>query len=365
MSLKSCEQVQIQKRSSGIELLRIIALLMVIVIHYADLLFSLELPPPNYQFFLLFRTISSPAVDLFILISGYFMVTNDNRDLGKPISLLLQVIYRNYIVFALLLLLGLADFSFKGLLFYSIPMSYYPVLFVVLYFISPYLNLLLRHIVATYSPKALKVFLLISFILFSIYPTLTDFMAEVFNYEWFGLNSVSAYGDQKGFTIINFMLLYIVGGAIRLTNFEMTSSKLVKLILLCIALIYIWTQVCDLFTIKGMRSSWVYCNPLVILYSLLLFLYFKNLKVQSNFINSTAQLVYMCFLIHSGIIANFNIGLQNIVSDNIMLIVLHYILFTIIMFAISKVLLYIYNQFYKLVPQRIRDFKINYQLTKY
>lgn len=365
MSLNNSEQVHLKQRFSGIELLRIIALLMVIVIHYSDLLFSLETPPKNYYFFLLFRTISSPAVDLFILISGYFMITNDNRDLGKPISLLLQVIYRNYIVFALLLLLGLADFSFKGLLFYSIPMSYYPVLFVVLYLISPYLNLLLRHLLATYNHKTLKVFLLICFILFSVYPTITDFMGEVFNYEWFGLNSVSAYGDQKGFTIINFMLLYIVGGAIRLTNFEIPSSKSIKLIVLCIALIYIWTQVCDLFTIKGMRSSWVYCNPLVILYSLLLFLYFKNLKIQSNFINNTAQLVYMCFLIHSGIIANINVGLQNIVNDNILLIVLHYTLFTIIMFAISKVLLYIYNQLYKLVPQRIRNFKINYQLTKY
>lgn len=198
-------------RNSSIELLRILALFMVIMIHYADQLLKLIDNDLNYHTLLFLRSLSSPAVDLFLLISGYFMVTNNTRYVGKPLSLLLQVVYRNLFIFTLLMLFGYLTFNFKSLLFYLVPMSYYPLLFVVVYLISPYINMMLLQL-KKISDKALRTFCLILFLLFSVYPTMTDFAQELFHYEWFGLNTIGAWGDQQGFNIVNFMLLYIIGG---------------------------------------------------------------------------------------------------------------------------------------------------------
>ena len=348
-------------RNSGIELLRILALFMVIMIHYADQLLKLIDNDFNYHTLLFLRSLSSPAVDLFLLISGYFMVTNNTRYVGKPLSLLLQVVYRNLFIFTLLILFGYLTFNFKSLLFYLVPMSYYPLLFVVVYLISPYINMMLLQL-KKIGDKALRTFCLILFLLFSVYPTMTDIAQELFHYEWFGLNSIGAWGDQQGFNIVNFMLLYIIGGAIRLLDVKIKKASILKYIFISFIAIFVCSEICEYTCFKELRSSWIYCNPLVIIFSILLFCLFRCYKFESNIVNKVATYVYMTFLIHSSIISNFDIGLAYIANGSIVVLILHYLLFSIIMLAMSSVMLSLYNYIWKYVPEQIKSKKINYSI---
>lgn len=289
---------------------------------------------------LLSRSISSCAVDIFILISGYFMVKSNKRIVGKPINILSQVIYRNLLIYGLLILLGLKIFELKYFAFRLIPASYYPVLFVVLYLISPYINKLLTSL----SSKALRTFIIIVFSLFSVWPTLVDLSQELFNYQWFGLSPIGAWGNQQGFNIVNFVLLYCVGAWLHLDEKSIpTHKKNIIWIIVVIILIFAWSVVCTQLSKQGMRSSWVYHNPLVIIYSILLFLLFKSFHFSHKFINYLAKSVLLCFLIHSGVIANIDIGISRVCNGNPLLMLLHYFAFSVVMIVVSCIAYELYS----------------------
>lgn len=70
----------------------------------------------------------------------------------------------------------------------------------------------------------------------------------------------------------------------------------------------------------------------------------------------------MTFLIHSSIISNFDIGLAYIANGSIVVLILHYLLFSIIMLAMSSVMLSLYNYIWKYVPEQIKSKKIDYSI---
>jgi hypothetical protein len=221
-----------------------------------------------------------------------------------------------------------------------VPASYYPILFVVLYIISPYINIVLTSL----SRIALRNFIVIVFILFSVWPTIVDVSQELFDYQWFGLSSIGAWGNQQGFNIVNFVLLYCVGAWLRLNEVSIPALKKNTIwIIVVIGLIFIWSLVCSHLSKQGMRSSWVYHNPLVIIYSILLFILFKRLHFTNRFINYLAKSVLLCFLIHSGVIANMDIGISRVCNGNIFLMLSHYLTFSIVMMVVSIIAYEVFN----------------------
>ena len=84
-------------RESNIELLRILAMLGVIILHYNNPsigggLSFVKSGSINYWFLNFSESVFACAVDLFIIISAYFMGSSNKRDLWKPTLLLAQVI---------------------------------------------------------------------------------------------------------------------------------------------------------------------------------------------------------------------------------------------------------------------------------
>lgn len=358
MRLKS-KKMKVTQRESGIELLRLFALFAVIMIHYCDKAIPLINNSFNMNAMLLSRSISSCAVDVFILISGYFMVKSNKRVIGKPLSLLTQVVYRNLLIYALVIILGIRAFDIKYFAFRLIPASYYPILFVVLYIISPYINALLTSL----SRKALRNFIIIVFLLFSVWTIIVDLTQEVFDYQWFGLSPIGAWGNQQGFNIVNFILLYCIGGWLRLNEVSIATRKRNFIwIMVVVVLIFGWSLVCSHLYKQGMRSSWVYHNPLVIIYSVLLFLFFNSLHFTNRFINYLAKLVFLCFLIHSGVIANVDIGISRVCNGNILVMLAHYMVFSIAMIAVSCIAYEFYNLITKWIFNKLDKKEIPYGL---
>lgn len=199
-------------RNSNIELLRILAVMGVIVLHfngvYGNAFDYVEQGTVNSYVLRLLESLFIPAVNIFILITGYYLCKEYERKAIKVVCLLIQVITFGGIVYLLSVLCGINSFSFSSLISAMIPCNYYVILYIVLYLISPYINLTFKGM----SKKQWKVLLILSVLLFSIWPIAVDILQEIFGRSFQGLNTVGLEGDQSGYTIVQFCLMYILGG---------------------------------------------------------------------------------------------------------------------------------------------------------
>ena len=150
-----------------------------------------------------------------------------------------------------------------------------------------------------------------------------------------GLNTVSAYGDSWGYTIVNFILMYIIGAYIRLEEIHIKKRCCLPVIaLLTILLAYTGS-------LSSGGYAWSYCNPLVIAQASAVFLLFRDIKIKSRIINELAKGAFTCFLFHGFVLPRF--GAQ-IAATKSTLYLLGHILFTCVsIYLLSWVLFKIYH----------------------
>lgn len=341
------------KRDSGIELLRIVAIFGVIMIHFYEAAGD-SLPWLNHQILLLLRTLSSASVDVFLIISGFFLCNENKRKVAKIIDLVLQVSIYNEIAYLIEVYCGIWPLSFRSIVSSALPDCYYTILFVVLYLISPYINIVINSL----SKKEFRIFLMVVFLLFSVYAIGVDLLNEIVGQEIVGLSSIGAWGSQSGFTIVNFSLLYCLGAYLRLHGFPNLLVKRGKIIgILLVALIALWSELNQFLPNFGMDSAWKYNNPLVILYAVILFGFFLRLKISSSFINSAAKIVYPLFLIHCCVIKHINISYycQKSFYD----IVFCYLVFSFLMYILSWLVYYLYKRTVGLLIYKMFSYNID------
>ncbi len=338
-------------RKSGVELLRILAACFVVVLHYHEIASGFGLDKTNELTLDLFESFAICAVNIFCLISGYFMINTQKRTLGKALSLLFQVSLINTSFYLLSIVTG-TPFSWDSFLYNFVPHNYFVVLYVVMYIVSPYVN----HLINGLSHAGRKWFLLISMVLFSVWPTLVNLSGEVFHIEWFGLNSIGAWGSQKGFTIINFLLLYSIGACFRLNTFQIRRSIL--LIVLCGSLIFAWALLCDLTGWQFTKSAWEYHNPLVIFMAVMLLNYFRDIEFQSKAVNNMAKGAFFCYLIHWKILMHAKI--YHFATQPVYYMVMHLALLIIVCYLISWVLYRIYCMLFGNLFKKLDAIEIKY-----
>jgi len=331
-------------RESGIELLRILAMVGVIVLHYnAGRAFVYCTSAQNYTVLCVLECVCICAVDLFILISGYFLCATQKRNLEKVIELYFQLsIVKLGAYFFNIYAVG-EELSVKGMLRQLVPDDYYVVLYIVLYIISPYINMVLNGLETRQRTKLLITLLII----FSVWPTIVDLLGEIRGQSWFGLSTVGAYGSQYGISVVNFVLLYVVGAYIRLNKiYEKVNKKTLPVAgwCVCVAGIFLWSCVNERLTAIGLRSAWVYHNPLVILSAVLLFLIFKNLDIKSKWIIQLAQGSFMCYLVHLHILDKFQIA--EYVNRSLLRMFLHIAITAVCLYGISYAVYLIYQLFF-------------------
>ena len=214
------EQVK-KERQSNIELLRILLIIGVIILHYNNKTIGGGFEYVKYEsiiFYILYilESVFICAVNLFMLISGYFMCTSYKRNLWKPIELVVQVILFSLGIYFFKIILKTDDFSIKSLFGRFVPANYFVILYIVVYFFSPFVNKLLYSL----DNKQLKLFVITSVLLFSVYPTLVDIFRELTGKEWNGLSSIGMYGSQWGYSVVNFLLMYILGAYIKIQGYS-------------------------------------------------------------------------------------------------------------------------------------------------
>ena len=294
----------VKKRKSNIELLRIVCTLMVITLHLLNpsLLGGVTLARKSGSF--LNEAIMSwlfcfaiCAVDVFILISGFFMISNNKRKLGKAINLMFVCAVYSVVKGVVNHLAAGSAITAKAVLNSLFPKSYYVYIYCALYLVSPYINRAVNGI----DKKSYRRLLGVSIVLFSLWPTFIDCMQQQFGWKFTDISFIAADGNGRGFTFVNFVLLYLIGGYIRKYGSE---SKLLTNKYKCLAIglgCSVLSLVISLVFPKlwGTNAIIAYDSIIVIVQAAALFNFFRLIDIgSSSVVNFLAKASFGVFLLH-------------------------------------------------------------------
>lgn len=321
-------------RNSAIELLRILAMCGVVILHYnnANIGGGFTYAGGINRWILQgLESIFICAVNLYILISGYFLSGSEKRRAIKPIELVAQVVLFG-LTAGLLRAVLQGDWSIRGIISMAIPNNYFVTLYVTLYLLSPYLNLVFQKL----SGHQMKVLVGLLLALFSVWLTALELVKDFTGSDFQGMSTVNAYGSQAGYTIVNFALMYTLGAYIR--RFEEALGH--KPWYVFVAVFLVNAMVLAVWSVKS-ASAWSYSNPLVIANACLIFLAFKQWKFQSRAVNTLAKGAFSCFLLHGIFITR--IGIQRAVTASAPVMLAHVALSAVSLYLICWVAWAVWN----------------------
>ncbi len=196
-----------KKRIASIELLRILAMMMVVMLHYlskGELLTPLteEFGTGAYVTWLL-EAFSIVAVNVYMLISGYFLVESGFK-VGRLAELVCQVLFYSLLIPPILMALGLLkpeQLTVYRLLQYLFPnqMSHYWFItaYVIMYLLSPVLAAGARQL----SQRRLRNMILLLLLFFSVSKSVLPVKLEI---------------DSEGYDGLWFVCVFLVAAYMRL-----------------------------------------------------------------------------------------------------------------------------------------------------
>lgn len=289
-------------RMANLELLRIISMLMIVSLHFWSRCVNLnELPTFSNAFFLgnFIRGFSYPSVNIYVLISAYFLCRNTPPlKFSKLLKLWLCVAFYSILGYIAAIILGFANFTLSGLIRFLTPIASAEFWFVTVYFglycVSPFINLF----IAKLEKKTYIVLLSVLTLLYVIVPSI------FWSSSWIGIG--------KGYTLSWFIYLYLVGAYIRrYYNIENISKRVFRwIVIACIVLVFMPLAVCILSNIAsllifskttGGHDLWFNNSIIIFPLSLFIFLCFLHIKVArllTGPINKVAMSTLAVYLIH-------------------------------------------------------------------
>lgn len=332
---------KLRERNSAIELLRIISMVGVVILHYNNASIGGGLryvqEGSKNQYYLYFtENIFCCVVNLFILISAYFLSTNNQRKFIKIVELIVQVIVFNVVFYLEGVLFGHRIFSIKNFVGKFLPANYFVILYSVVYIVSPYINLLFNNLNKEQGRKLIVILVL----LFSVWTILVDYLENMTGNTYMGLSTIGMYGSQYGYSIVNFLLIYSIGVYLRKYDIRISLKKLLEGIGITFTVLYFLSIGEHILKLKE-TSTWNYNNPLEILMAVLVLLLFLNFQFHSKIVNEFSKAAFTCFLLH-GFFMN-HLGIREIVNSNLSVLVLHQIGVGIVLYLISY---FVYKVYY-------------------
>lgn len=324
------------KRNTSIELLRIVSILFIVLSHYSvhGQLQFYEMNLNFNKYLIEFTNTGHLGVDIFVIITGYFLVTQA-FNLSKLFKMVLQIIFYSLSIYLILILFKLEDFNIRQLAFSIFPIItnkyWFATSYIVLYILHPFINIFLKAL----SKKQHLLLIFIILFLWSLIPTFTY------------------YYNMNGTELLQIFMLYCIGAFIKLhsTNkpFEKKVSKIliifssVTSILLYILLLFIQERISILSKLKFDHIS---RNSLfVILLATGIFLFFKNLNIKYNgFINNIAKCSFGVYLIHEHNMIKpliWQNWLTNGSYENSPYLIFHMILCTLLVFVVCIIIEYL------------------------
>lgn len=290
------------KRNSTIELLRIISMFLIILGHFSW--------HTNWGFdgknLILQSTIDSLwiggklGVDLFVLISGYFII-NSKFKAKSFTNVWLTSYFYSFVILIFASAFGINTFSFKNLiktLFLSTSgyLNWFVTAYLVMYLLSPFINTLLLRL----SRIQYNYLLIILILFFSVFRTI------------FHNPSLGTTGNDPIWLVI----VYCCGAYLKLFEDEI-RKEIKNRILLLIFCCSIVISTLSIFLINYVQFTFNFkkdnhhlfawfidgFGPLQLLSAISLFLIFINIRpFYNNFINKIASTTFAIYLIHANLL---------------------------------------------------------------
>lgn len=276
-------------RDSNFELLRIIAISMVLVLH-ADF-FSLEGPSAvdirsdllGSSMRILIQALTVPAVDIFVMISGYYGIRHSKLGI---FNLLFQTFFYLVIVYAFCIACGVSRFSVTGLkeLFMLTPSNWFLKSYILLYIIAPVLNAFVQ----TVGKREFK------FILIAYY---------IFLFIWGWLFPKSTDYIVGGYSPVFFVWLYLLARYIRLYPVTLSQLKFRTSIIL-VAVIALFVLLCCIsayFYGGGTVYGYMllqYLSPTTVASATFAIIAASRLQISSKQINRLATSSFAVYMVY-------------------------------------------------------------------
>ncbi|MDF2865671.1 MAG: hypothetical protein K0R72_483 [Clostridia bacterium] len=335
------------KRNIGLDLLRIISMLMIVMLHYlgkGGALSTAYGTSTNYLSWII-EAFCIVAVNCYVYITGYFLV-NSNFKIKKILKLWGQVLFYSLSIYFVLLFTNLIDFNIKEMIVSFMPIItkqyWFITVYILLYILSPFLNVMIKNL----SKKQFKSLIFILVFVFCICTTLLD--------PKYILDSTTGYG------IIWFICLYFIGAYIRLHHNKDDKKNIYNLLIyFVITVMVIFSRLIITYIFQRYNFNIIdelrfyqYNSISIFISSLFLFIYFKNLNITNNifkgFILKIAPLTLGVYLIHDHVqmrVAMYNniLHTTNYLSGNKFLVVA--VISVIFIFSVCIVIEYLRHKF--------------------
>lgn len=254
------------KRNLNIEILRILCMMLIVLGHcvlYGGFSTGNDF---MYQFY---RIISIPAVNIYVLISSYFIFDINTYKLKNIFKLYLQVFFFSVLLFLIFSYFN-NNISLKGLLYSMLPVStnqyWFARVYICFYAFAPFISILLKKL----SKSQYEVLMIITIVLFSLWRNFIPFATTV--------------NPEGGNSIIWFFVLAVISGYIKL-HYKPKKSYIYILnyfssLVLTITLYYFlhFISVKLGFSGKGTSLFTEYTSITILWMSVSLFLFFISLK---------------------------------------------------------------------------------------
>lgn len=282
-------------RNSSFELLRIISMVMIVFHHFAAVNSRFEwdfplLSIPNFwnNFIIMGGKI---GVDIFVLISGYFLVNKKSSlfNFKRILKFWGQVFFYSVTIYLIFILIGRADFNLKSLITNFFPITFsswwFASTYFVLFLIHPFLNKLIHSL----DKKLYQSLLVLLVICWSIIPTFTTSKYQSNDLLWFiTLYAISGYvriyGFNPKFKTKHYFILYGIFSVVAYLSSVVFTFLGTKWSIFATYAIYFYGQ-------EKLPT---------LLISLTLFMAFANLKMNYHkWINVVASATFGVYLIHN------------------------------------------------------------------
>lgn len=280
------------QRESGLELFRIVTMILIVAHHYVvnSGLWGANGPVMNSPmegksiFLLLFGAWGKTGINCFVLITGYFMCKSQIT-VKKFLKFLLEIEFYKLLFYVIFIVTGYAEFSISGFAKAILPVikvkSNFTGCYLLFFLCIPFLNILIKSMTE-------KQHIYITSLLCFIYVILGTVFGKNIN-----MNYVSW-----------FAVLYLIAAYIRLYPKKIFVNKkfwgFISLIALFVSLLSV-----VFFAWLGKERFEPYyllqdSNKIfAVLTALSAFMFFKNLKIKSTFINTVAASCFGVLLIHA------------------------------------------------------------------
>lgn len=294
-----------RQRNYGIDVLRIFAMYMIVIIHLlvkGEVLNSEHSQMATVVNTYLYSLVLC-CVNCFALISGYVGYRKNTKyNFGSYINLWLQVVFYGIVILGILKPTGIVEVSIKDFLEALLPVTrnqyWYFTAYTGVFFIAPAINKL----VESMQENAMKVFCMISILVFSFYGTIAQNLGG------------DPFGLEEGYSFVWLSVLYMIGAVIKrfqwdqkILRYQKAKRNLILIGIGCVTITTCWYYIVGKVTMMILGASWgnkilmSYVSPTVLCLSVCLLVLFSSMKMGKRVIalvKFCAPATFGVYLIH-------------------------------------------------------------------